>query len=412
MHIHRSLASQGSLEECGQDGLTDHSTCPAEEYCATFAERGTPRCVRCQFCPPMPDRPDFAIPNDGTCPAKCDCSQHNQCQADEYCYAESPTQNICTSCKHCRNTARKPFDSNTACPERCLCRTSSECGKGEYCSLQPASDSLVPENTGLCVTCAGTTGCLEGLLVNRDQEKCKDVCPDDFECSQHEDCDTSVGQWCSFNHRCNECSSQCWSPLRSVVNSTERWWETVDRNLLNNIPHDSIDFECPETCCNWGLTVDRSTQTQFTVGFCHADQKVQGFWDVGHRPDYIAADFLQRGIPCKEQIYEYETGFPKIVTVVDCSAASTSCELARRTLGLLTQNTSSVLPTFWQMPDDFPLLATYDNTNVACSLEEAGGSLGLSFFISFICAFSFFFLFTTIVVYRTREENRKRQKAL
>lgn len=368
---------------CGAGGNTDDEACEPDHFCLSSV--GTPRCVHCAFCSVMPSG----------CPSRCSCTSHDQCGPNSYCGTYDSSRNVCTSCEMCQDGRRAPFDGGSTCPDQCFCESSNECEGGMYCQRQRPG-AWVPDNKGLCISCASEIGCTEHLILpNITNQTCRELCPFDFECTRHDEC-VQVGSWCSTNHRCNNCSQACWTEqrlLESTVrvtcdydcNATELLEDKTSDLLFDEwteLPYLSIDYSCPEACCDWGMKrPENSRATSFTVGPCNSTTNVHGAWYDGNQLKWNSTqDFLSQSNPCQRIQYEFDEGFPRVVSEIVCKEVIPPCQNENRTLALLVTNETHTV--FAGKNSTFPFVESYDDTGFTCVLEVAASDISASFFIS------------------------------
>ena len=385
-----------------------HSDCAPNQYCTRGAQSPVSSFTRCRHCescesPALPVDEPLSRP----CPTKCSCSAHDDCGPTEYCSRFNDNLNVCLSCQSCArrrssSTGRDyPFDGSRYCPDKCLCTSaaSSECPDGRYCARQHPK-SLTPRDKGMCLDCNSPTGCVDRLILMNDDTDvvlptCQELCPAAFECDKHEDCslaqfvpnatsttNTTAHPWCSQNHRCHECVqdsrvsdklASCWTPLRLPIDSP---YAVADPDSYydkwRDFPELSIDFSCPVNCCDWGMPAPvsqpiRSTRP-LTLGLCNPEAVVTAYWVNGHHPEKSIPEFVQQGQACNVARYEFATGYPKTVSIVECPGYSVDCRLVNRTLALLStaadnnNNNTQFL--------DEPLVTTVDRTRIRCALDD------------------------------------------
>lgn len=385
----------------------NHDTCGADHFCFLPIGTETSRCVHCAFCSVLTI----------DCPSRCSCSSHDQCDPAYYCGVFDSDQNFCTPCEACQDRRRIPFDGATLCPDKCFCESSSQCAPGKHCQRQPPQ-SRVPEKKGLCISCASQIGCSEHLIVqkkNNENQTCQQLCPDDFECNQHSDCN-EAGSWCSQNHQCQNCSQACWTEQRLVeqdvhitcdksdCNSTailEQQTSNIRLNEWTQFPYISIDYSCPEACCDWGMQrAANSKATVFTVGPCNSAINVHGAWYEGIQLDWnIPQDFVSASNPCQRMQYEFAEGFPPIVYQIICDEVIPACQSENRTLALFVTNDTHTV----YADESFPFVESYDDTGFMCALKVAAVDMSIAFFISLSVLAC---LFSSIIFYLSRRPKK------
>ncbi|GAX11818.1 hypothetical protein FisN_7Lh206 [Fistulifera solaris] len=376
---------------CGLDA------CEPDHFCS-LDDPSSPRCLHCAFC---------SVLKTG-CPAQCSCTSHEQCGTNAYCALHDTNQNVCTSCENCPH--RRPLDG--ACPDYCFCTSSQECAEGSYCQRQRSG---IPADQGLCMSCASQMGCAEHVLLSKqNEETCRDVCPYDYECQQHADC-VYDGSWCSFNHRCHNCSQACWTEQRLLLepnvqiicdndcNTTALLEERTSHLPLDEwseLPYTSIDYSCPKTCCDWGMQRPQQARaTSFTVGPCIASTNVHGAWYDGSQVDWKSPqDFVSQSTPCRRIQYHFEKGFPEVVSDIVCNEVIPPCASENRTLALLITNETHTV-----FVDSFPFVETYDDIGFTCVLEVAASEISATFFLSLGILGAVFFL---IILFLSRRSKK------
>jgi hypothetical protein len=107
-----------------------------------------------------------------------------------------------------------------------------------------------------------------------------------------------------------------------------------------------MNFSCPEACCGLGGPTSNDivsfTGERMVFGHCEGEEDIryEAYYIIGRRDSTISAEQLAtQGTPCDVQRYEFLTGFPKIVTTIDCSAVwagvDDACDERQATLGIL-----------------------------------------------------------------------------
>ncbi|GAX20885.1 hypothetical protein FisN_7Hh206 [Fistulifera solaris] len=365
--------------------------CEPDHFCTP--DDAFPRCLHCAFCSVMTTG----------CPTQCSCTSHELCGSNAYCAVYDTHQNVCTSCEQCPH--RRPFDGGT-CPDHCFCTSSQECAEGSYCQRQRSG-------AGSCMSCASQVGCAEHLLLSKMNETCREVCPYDYECQQHADC-VHEGSWCSFNHRCHNCSQACWAEQRLLEPhvevicdddcNTTAWLEERTSHLpldeWSELPYISIDYSCPETCCDWGMQRPQQARaTSFTVGPCIASINVHGAWYDGSQADWESPqDFVSQSTPCRKIQYQFPEGFPKVVSEIVCDEVIPPCASENRTLALLITNETHTV-----FVEGFPFVEAYDDTGFTCVLEVAASEISATFFLSLGILGAIFLMIILYLIRRSKK---------
>lgn len=389
------MSSSPDTISCGgNENTTDmNDGCETDHFCFLPIGAETPHCVHCVFCSVL----------SANCPSRCLCTSHDQCDPYSYCGVFDSNQNICTPCESCLDRRPVPFDGNASCPEKCLCQSSlNDCREGTYCQRQPLG-GWFPENNGLCISCTSQIGCAEHLILGgNDNLTCQDLCPADFQCTEHSNCH-ALGRWCSMNHRCNNCSQACWTEQRLLENAVEVTCESdcnstailesqtsnLQLNEWTELPFISIDYSCPETCCDWGMQRSANSRTTvFTVGQCDSTVHVHGAWYDGSQLDWDSPEeFLNASNPCQLIRYEFTEGYPTVVSKVVCDDVIPACQSDNRTLALFITNETH---TIYANESSFPFVASFDDTDFMCALRVASANMSMVFFTSLVVIVLFF----------------------
>lgn len=333
--------------------------------------------------------------------------------------------------------------------------------EGEYCQRQPIR-SMTPNNRGSCIGCASDVGCVDYLLLDSAMS-CPEVCDGYLECLRHLDCGKS-GEWCSMNHRCHPCSSECLSSfstnpfitmdikdetnpgegntLVEVISTSDLLSDNVKELLSNretftltngesldawlHLPQQSIEMTCPLNCCDWENAVRPNTPAVFKVHPCDPRKVVTGLWMPGSRPNATVSDFLQRGQPCsvqRQEFFDDTTGESTTISIVDCTQAGVTCEKVERTIAVLlllpiyndedvTRNVSSYHVGTIFATNEFPLPITFDQVTLGCILSRASDNIALQVFVTLLCSVIIFISFICLVMWCRRLPEVRRTQAL
>ena len=326
----------------GVKGNDPHSECPPGMYCAEDKY-----CRYCLFCYANYDSITKGVEEQG-CPKKCACSPAKQdCPPGMYCeqlslYKMNDTS-FCRDCAFCSNTG---WGEQDLCVEKCKCGKSSDCPDGYHCSWPISEPFLRRFSFPVCTSCSDAdtrVGCVEDWLANKAadsdgsevKESCRDICTGYFfECSNHGDCNSGSGNWCSRNHRCYECSPDCW--LATNFNGTVLSSDSHNKHPAWQLPQSSIDGSCPESCCDWTHVISEGWNpekfkrtTWIAAGPCDPNSDLEAYWiphysglEAMTKKDKMTPDnFRLDGKPCTvTQRYDSDTTNPKRVTVFECDA--------------------------------------------------------------------------------------------
>ena len=243
--------------------------------------------------------------------------------------------------------------------------------------------------------------CTDNLLVAN--ETCDQVCPDFFQCDGHSDCElssggTPYGRWCNFGHQCSDaCSQRCTLFGRTQTPDLRLAYEAHLRDPnANPIPlqgsQDSIDFSCPESCCDLGggpseFALEYDDRLFF--GHCDGEENVRyaAYYVPGrHDPNMTVETLVADGLPCDVQQHEFKVGYPKLLTVVDCRAVLREiegCDPTNVTHGVLVgvRGQADASMAYFD-----PIAMPYTklmNENERCLMEEV-----VVFFIAYTIALS------------------------
>ena len=181
----------------------EHNTCQEQEGRNWFCNKRIGYCDRCWVC--QFDDGSLNCPSYSFCSESLSSSsQDDDCPNKlEYCNLE---HKVCDRCD-CR------FQKST-CPSDCYCQTSAECQQTEddfygndfYCGYLDTTSSFVPSGLGVCRQCGDCVP--EGLVDNnnKNETSCFDVCPDQFQCVAHGDCQALEDEFCNTNYKCATCN--------------------------------------------------------------------------------------------------------------------------------------------------------------------------------------------------------------
>ena len=356
------LSSRNSSDAIYTGTCLAHERCDLDSYCGQDTGWKEAHCLRCGKCF-EPSSYGGIPPIDGTCPKKCSCQNHH-----DDCPGTANTtfcgqHNICAECKYCDADRLHRLWSNTdpvPCPEYCFCQSSEDCEVGYFCkrgdlfgeftgdnicrpcTSMECSDQLTTITTTMARSNSESTTNIsntETIMTPAEQlqERCKDICPEEYECGSHEDCDTEMGQWCTINHQCEkDCASGACSNTEEAFEYYS--YEILPEGLAEH-PHIgtsaslSIDSSCPENdCCNWQLPPPpNSDDEDFSVRWypshekllvsrCNSEDIVEAYFvrrDEGNL-QITAQDLVNNGKRCDSIQIEIDS---HVVTEIKCNSA-------------------------------------------------------------------------------------------
>jgi hypothetical protein len=168
----------------------------------------------------------------------------------------------------------------------------------------------------------------------------------------------------------NDCNATALLEERTSHLPLDEWSE---------LPYISIDYSCPEACCDWGMQrPNQARATSFTVGPCIASTNVRGAWYDGIQVEWESPqEFLSQSTPCRRVQYEFAEGFPRVVSEILCDEVIPACASENRTLALFVTNETHTV-----FADTFPFVESYDDTGFTCVLEVAASEISATFFLS------------------------------
>mmetsp|Transcript_43790 Transcript_43790/g.93107 ORF Transcript_43790/g.93107 Transcript_43790/m.93107 type:complete len:420 (+) Transcript_43790:59-1318(+) len=376
--------------------------CRPDEYCALYDGTSWETwCIHCVNCA-EDGWPDGA-PVDDTCPAKCDCRSDDDCPRGSHCetYEDGYGDPIRT-CETC--------GAESSGVAQCSCVSSDECGTGYFCGVLDEDSYDWSATYPTCYRCNDeSAGCADFVLL--EGESCRDACPDQYECGEHADC--AAGEFCAQNHRCRGCrTGECWTPSRDTLSLDGVWFSSRFTT--------SIDFGCPEECCDWGLSAPPywgPFNLATSIGPCEEAIRIEAFWADGDKTEWMVGDFVEKGNACTNKRYEFTDGmFPPAVTTVDCfdQLEPPSCSTRTSTMALVAWNGSR--PVFVELksvgngtvdsqdlgsPPLYPVVHLFDARSDTCGLSDAVGTLaaigaGIGIAVACIIGLCIFVILTCI----------------
>lgn len=277
-----------------------------------------------------------------TDPDPCSCRNHDDCGKASFCslYStnnafaakeedskEQSQAQVCLPCSSC--STNDVVDCRAACAE---CQSSGEdddCPDGSVCLRHG-----IKNRYSSCSPC--TAFCVDGWL-QRNGETCATVCPAQYQCDSHDDCehgnatelqaaaetaDTSISlsQWCTVNHNCRTCGYCWWSAFRfGTIESggdaaiSERWNDTT-RVAGYDTP---MNMSCPDSCCESEVSPFDGDSPEWVVAPCNGTLVLGAGWvqEEDVTADETPAHFQDRSNHCEVQ----RRSSPK---VAESSAAS------------------------------------------------------------------------------------------